>query len=64
MKNFKDIEREIDGHFSKVRKAHGEAKMMIKTTVERLEETHKEIAELEKKRDELKTKLEARNVNK
>ena len=63
MKNFKEMEREIDGHISKIRKAHAEAKAMIKTTVERLKETNKEIAELEKKRDELKTKLEAKNVN-
>ena len=63
MKNFRDMEKEIDGHFNKVRKAHVEAKAMIKTTIKRLTETYKEIEELEKKRDELKTKLEARNAH-
>ena len=63
MRNFRKIEREIDDHLSKIRKAHSEAKMMIKTTVERLEETNKEIAELEKKRDELRKKMEARNAH-
>ena len=63
MRNFRKIEREIDDHLSKMRKAHSEAKMMIKATVERLEETNKEIAELEKKRDELRKKMEARNAH-
>ena len=53
----------VKNYFSKIKKAHSEAKAMIKTTMERLEETHKEIAELEKKRNELKEKLEAKNAH-
>ena len=63
MKNFKEVEKEIDGHFNKVRKAHAEAKTAIKSTMERLTATYAEIAELEKKRNELKEKLEARNAH-
>ena len=64
MKNYKEIEQEIDEHFSTLRKAHNETIAMVKTAVERLTETNKEIAELEKTRDELTKKVEAKNVNK
>ena len=62
MKNFKEIEREIEERFSILKKNHDEAMAMIKTAVERLTETSKEVAELEKKRDELKAKVEVKNV--
>ena len=62
MKNFKEIVREIEERFSILKKNHDEAMAMIKTAVERLTETSKEVAELEKKRDELKAKVEVKNV--
>ena len=62
MKNFKEIEREIEERFSILKKNHDEAIVTIKTATERLTETFKEIAELEKKRDELKAKVEVKNV--
>lgn len=64
MKNFKEIEREIEERFSTLKKYHNEAMAMIKTAVERLAETNKEIAELEKTKDELTKKVESKNVNK
>ena len=62
MKNFKEIEREISEHLSSINENYSEAMAMIKTATERLTETYKEIAELEKKRDELKAKVEVKNV--
>ena len=62
--NLKEINVEISKYFTSVKEMEVSIKKTIKEGIERLEETHKKIAELEKTRDELKNKLEAKNVNK
>ena len=63
MKNLRNISREISGHFETIRKQNAKAKETIKTSIERLTATYAEIETLEKKRDEIKAKLESYNVN-
>ena len=62
--NLKEINTEISKYFSSVKQKETSIKKYIKESIERLEETYKKIAELEKTRDELKNKLETKNVSK
>ena len=63
MKNLRNISKEINGHFETIRKQNSKAKETIKTSIERLTATYTEIETLEKKRNELKEKLEAKNAH-
>lgn len=63
MKNLNNISKEINRHFETIRKQNATVKGAIKSTIERLTATYAEIETLEKKRDELKEKLEARNAH-
>ena len=63
MKNLRNISREISGHFETIRKQNAKAKETIRTSIERLTATYTEIETLEKKRNELKEKLEASNAH-
>ena len=63
MRNFKEIEHEINEHLSNLNKHHSETIAMVEAAVERLSETRKEIEELEKTRNELKKKIEEKNAH-
>ena len=62
--NLKEIGVEISKYFSSVKQKETSIKKTIKEGMERLEETYKKIAELEKTRDNLIKELEAKNASK
>ena len=62
--NLKEIGVEISKYFSSVKEVQISLETSVKTGTERLEETYKKIAELEKTRDELIKKIEVKNANK
>ena len=62
--NLKEIGIEVSKYFSSVKQKEISIKKTIKEGIERLEETYKKIAELEKTRDELIKKVEAKNASK